>query len=213
MKTRARITGAIGSVAEGLYFTWGMLFAGWSPMLAAFGFWIEEAAVYLVTLSALVVMRIARGKRMFIPRFAFIYGFVFFVHTVFFLILAGITSSHDPVAEELFSAFFGILARGSAHLPRGLMTDLFLITAVVAAGTVYTVTVRVRRSEGDPSVIVNRSFGAIIAPHFLLLFGIGGIMLTEVPSALVVVLIAVKILVDLSGFADRGSPVISPDET
>ncbi|MBN2077426.1 MAG: hypothetical protein JW838_00575 [Spirochaetes bacterium] len=213
MKIRTRITGTIGSAAEGIYFIWGMLFAGWSPMLAAFGYWVEEAVVYLVTLTALIIMKIARGRRMFIPRYTFIYGFVLFVHTIFFLILAGITAKSDPAAEELFEAFFRIFVRGGLDCPRRIMTDLIIITAVVAAGTLYTVVLRILRSGPDPSVLVNRSFGAIIAPHFLLLFGIGGIMLTEAPSALVVVLIIVKVLVDLSGFADRGSPIVSPDET
>ena len=77
----------------------------------------------------------------------------------------------------------------------------------------YTVIFRIRRAGPDPSVIINRSLGAIIAPHFILLFGIGGIMLADAPSALVVVLIMVKVLIDLSGFADRGSAVVSPEET
>ncbi len=212
MEIRKRVIGATGSAVEGVYFIWGILFAGWSPMLAAFGYWVEEAAVYLVTLAALVIIKIARGGRMFIPRFTFIYGFVFFVHTIFFLILAGITSKSDPVAEELFETFFRIFVRGGLSWPRGILTDIAVITAVVTAGTIYTVIVRIRRSGPDPSVIVNRSFGAIIAPHFLLLFGIGGIILNGAPSVLVVVLIIVKVLVDLSGFAERGSPIISPGE-
>jgi hypothetical protein len=212
MEFRSRAIGAIGSAVEGGYFIWGMLFAGWSPMLAAFGYWVEEAVVYLVTLAALIVMKMVRGGRMFIPRFTFIYGFVFFVHTIFFLILAGITAKSDPVAEKLFEAFFRIFVRVGLSWPREIIADIAIITAVVTAGTLYTVFFRIRRSGSDPSVIVNRSFGAIIAPHFLLLFGIGGIILSGAPSALVVVLIIVKVLIDLSGFADRGSPIVSPGE-
>ncbi|TFH39376.1 MAG: hypothetical protein E4G96_09165 [Chrysiogenales bacterium] len=213
MKPSKRMIGIIGSTAEGIYFVWGILFAGWSPMLAAFGYWIEEAVVFLVTLAALFIMRIWSGKRMFIPRFAFIYGFMFFIHTIFFTILAGYMGKSDPAAEKIFEVFFWLFLRGNFHYPYGIMTDLVIITAVVTASCLYTVILRIRRAGPDPSVIINRSLGAVISSHFLLLFGIGGIMLADAPSALVVVLIVVKILIDLSGFSNRGSAVVTVEES
>jgi K+ transporter len=90
------------------------------------------------------------------------------------------------------------------------LKELLLITAVVIAGSLYTMHFRLR--SGDSGDIINRSFGPLIATHFLLIFGNGVIMMTGAPYALAAIIVAVKLLIEVTGFADRGSPIIPPEE-
>ncbi len=60
----------------------------------------------------------------------------------------------------------------------------------------------------DVSELVNRSFGAFIAPHFVILFGVGAIIFTNTPDSLAVILVLVKVFIDITGFGTKGGQVV-----
>ncbi len=207
-----KIAGRISSLCEAAYFGWGVLVAKWSPMLMAAGYWIEEALMFVVTAVALFYIWRKKGSRVFMGRYLFVYGFFLFVHTVFFLVLAAITSKADRVSDAFIDAFFDWITGSSINLPSEISSSLAVTFLVILAVVIYAVVYRVKSTNGDPSVLINRSFGAVIAPHFLIIFGAGGILLTGAPYALAVVLVAVKLLIDVTGFGDRGSAIVADDE-
>lgn len=212
MERVKEIASRAGALAEGLYFVFGVLLLKWSPMLMAAGYWIQEATMFAVTAVALVYIKLKNGGKVFLGRYLFIYGFFFFGHTIFFLILAALTSGADSVSDEIIDGFFNVLRGYEPDLPPEINSSLAITFIIVLATVVYSVAFRVKSASGNPAVLINRAFGAIIAPHFLIIFGGGGIMLTGAPYALAVVLVAIKILFDMTGFSARGTVIVSDDE-
>jgi hypothetical protein len=210
MISKRRMIERIGTFAEGGCFIWGLLFDNWSPILAVAGYWMEEAIIFLLTVIALIRIKIIKGSVIHLGTYVFVYGFFFFIHTVFFLILAGMTANVSPASDAIINAFFHWITGSTIYFSRSITVELMIIFTVVLAGSIYTMHFRTR--SGDPGDIINLSFGPLIAMHFLLIFGNGVIMLTGAPFALAAVLVAIKILIDLSGFADKGSPIIAPEE-
>lgn len=201
-----------GVLAEGVYFISGVLMLKWSPMLMATGYWIKEAVMFVVTACALIYIRMKKDRKIFLGRYFFFYGFFLFGHTVLFLALAAITSGTDKVSSDIIDAFFALLRGNSMYFEPDTASSLAITFFVILFTVIYTVVSRISYSAGDTSVLINQAFGAIIAPHFLIILGAGAILLTGAPYALAAVLAAIKLLVDMTGFALKGSVIVSVDE-
>ena len=63
----------------------------------------------------------------------------------------------------------------------------------------------------DIADIVNKSFGSFITPHLVIVLGMGTIILTGTPHYLAIVLVLIKVLMDLTGFGEKGGQIIEKE--
>lgn len=203
----------LGRILTALFFCGGLLFGGWSPIVILLGYWMEEAITGLFTFAFFTGVNVRRRQLRDTFMYAFIYGVFFFGHTIFVLIITGISSDKAPAARQIFEGFMGMLGGRSFYLEQGLGQELGLTLLVICASVLYTLFRKIRTTRKpedggvDADTIANQSFGALILPHFIIIFGVAGIVLTGAPGALTVALVAVKLLLEMSGFADKGSPI------
>ncbi len=214
-KIKFQFLNKINSIILGGLFIWGLLFAGWSPMLVIAGYWIEELLTFLLTGIALLILRISGRKPVHFGKFLLVLGSFFIAHTIFIIILAGFASKSDPMAEQVFLAIFYPIARVALELDPGFLGSMQNIAVVAFLGLLFNL-YRSVFSKGkwrtvDTADIVNRSFGAFIAPHLVIILGMGTIILTSSSGYLAIVLVLIKVIIDISGFGDKGGQIIEKE--
>jgi len=215
-KKTKRIFEKFAPIVEGGYFIWGLLFVGWSPIMIVIGYWIEEVVNLILTTFSLIILRIKGRKPIYLGKLLFFYGVFLFAHTVFVLILLGITSKENSIGKSFFEAFILWVTGHGFQLEGGLSHELIKISLVVTLGIIYSLYHSIFKKGKWKTIntgeIVNRSFSSIIAPHLIIIFGIGSIILFNAPGSLAIVLVIIKIIVDVAGFGEKGAQLIVTDE-
>ncbi len=214
-KTKFQFLNKINSIILGALFIWGLLFAGWSPMIVIAGYWVEELFTFLLTGLTLLILRFSGRKPVYLGKFLLVLGSFLIAHTIFIIILAGFASKSDPMAEQVFLAVFYPLAGGALELDPGFLTSMQNIAAVAFLGLVFNLYRSVFHKGKWQTVnikdIINKSFGAFIAPHLVIILGMGTIILTSSPGYLAIVLVLIKVFIDISGFGEKGGQIVGKE--
>ncbi len=214
-KAKLHIFNKLNSIFLGGLFIWGLLFAGWSPMLVVAGYWIEEMFTFLLTGITLIILRISGRKPIYFGKFFLVLGSFFVAHTIFILVLAGFAAKTDPMAEQVFMAIFYPIAGSALELDPVFLNNMLYITSLAFFGILYSlfksVFFRGKWKTINIAELVNKSFGAFIAPHLVIILGMGTIIITKTPVYLAIVLVLIKVLIDLSGFGSKSGQIIKSD--
>ncbi len=214
-KTKLNIFNKLNSIFLGGLFIWGLLFAGWSPMMVVAGYWVEEFFTFVLTGITLIILRISGRKPIYFGKFLLVLGSFFIAHTIFILVLAGFAAKTDPMAEQVFIAIFYPIAGSALELDPVFLNDMLYITSLAFLGILYNLYKSVFYKGNWKTIntaeLVNKSFGTFIAPHLVIILGMGTIIITKTPAYLAIVLVLIKVSIDLSGFGSKGGQIIKSE--
>lgn len=209
---KLKILYKLGSILMGGFFIWGLLFAGWSAIMVVAGYWIEEVLTFIFTGITLLLLRLSGRKPVYFGRFFFFLGTFLVFHTIFILILAGITSINDPMALGLFEMILYPFAKGNLVLNPSFLKAIKEITLLVLGSILYSLYFSVIHKgvwkNMDIGGLINKSLSSFIAPHLIIIFGIGAFVLLGVPDYLAIILVIIKVGIDTTGFGSKGGQIV-----
>ncbi len=212
---KLQILNKLGSIIMAGFFIWSLLIADWSAIMVVAGYWVEEVLTFVLTGITLIILRLSGRKPIFLGKFIFFLGTFLIFHTIFILILAGIASKSDPMALELFEMMLYPFARGNLLLDQSFLDAMIEVSLVVLGSVLYSlyfsVIHRGKWRYMDIGELVNKSFSSFIAPHLVIMFGIGAFIFLGVPDYLAVILVMIKVFLDISGFGSKGGKLIKSD--
>lgn len=200
------------AILESGYFAYGLLLAGWSPVFVMFGYWMEEFVNYFFSLAKMIkVRRERKAPAGMVFYFIFIYGFFWFVHTVFFLVICGFFAKRDIAAKNIIDYFLdSLILGGRANFTKDFIPSTLILLAVVilySSLKYYFGFIRKKRHlEWNLTQTMNSSFGPIIAPHLIIIFGLGAIIAFNLHSAFAIIIVIVKFLMDWFDFGNKPNP-------
>ncbi len=180
-----------------------------------FGYLIGEWVHYALTLARFAIMGAVRRRlTKHLPFFAFAFAMVLLVHTVFFIVVCGLFAKKDPGAEALFDFFFRLVLQGRFRFPEALAAGALTLLAVeVISHSIRLYTSFLRgayyKTAGEEEVF-GRSFGPVIVPHFIIIFGIAAILLFDAHGAVALIIVGMKFIFDWRG-TENVPPAQAPE--
>jgi hypothetical protein len=190
------------AIAAALVLAWGVLFRDWPPYWILALFWIENVVIGLATLVKLVVAgRRTKAVPEAIATCAFFcvhYGLFCGVHGVFVAALFGAQKGAGVADQD--EDLGGILLGMVSDVVRDVPGQLALASIVVAVGVDLVQWLAAHRDARD-SQLIGETMGApyarIVVLHLVILGGAFLMQLLNAPAAAVLLLVALKLLVDL----------------
>ncbi len=182
------------------FFLWGVLFAGWSPVLLLIGFWIEEAfnlIFYCIKMLTLQFRLNEKGGCVY----PFSLAMFFFVHTIFVVVIIALLGNSYSDNIDWGETILGLVF-GKFYL---LEPDavLMLIQNIVILGGLYLFKFFWKFLRNKQYAVLNQeslfqnSLKPLILLHLVIIFGMGALMIVQLPAAFAFVIVVIKFLMEL----------------
>jgi len=197
---------------------YGVKQLGWSASTVVVLYWFENLLIAFFTCARIELHRKLTRKRGHWrtgqlgtkvgdkPSTAGLLGeyatmaFVFtLAHGIFVWGFVAIAADHSSEAIWQFSRVQFV--QGAQWMALALVADLLVDAASMR-----------QRSFAWIRAYVDKRMGRVLIMHFVIIFGMGAMMLTESPAALLYVLIGLKTLWDLAGSKTSAGPAALPEE-
>ncbi len=204
-----RLVEKLGPLVAGVYFIYGILVEKWSAMPVILGYWAEEMVYWILTMLLLWWMQSRRNESMNIRRYAGTWALFCLGHSVFIAIFAGFFYLKDKPGSYLFDLLINWMIGKQSLLPPGSGGEIAMSLMLVTAGVVYTLYQRFIRTgrwkTADAETVSASSFGSVVVTQFIIVLGGAAIVYFKTTAYLAIVLIAAKVLFEMSGYVDRAT--------
>ncbi len=204
-----RLVEKLGPLVAGIYFIYGILVVKWSVMPVIMGYWVEEMVYWILTMLLLWWMQARRNESMNIRRYAGTWALFCLGHSVFIAIFAGFFYLKDKPGSYLFDMLIKWRTGEQNLLPPGSGGEIAMSLLLVTAGVIYTLYQRFIRTArwrtADAETVSASSFGSVVVTQFIIVLGGAAIVYTRSTAYLAIVLIAAKVLFEMSGYVDKAT--------
>ena len=185
----------IASIAAALVLAYGVLVLDWPPYWVLALFWLENVVIGVATLAKLVFagLRIGQplGTLAMAAFFCVHYGLFCAVHGVFVATLFGGQRNGD------MSLTLGRMVGDVVREPPGMLALASIVVAVIFDLVQW---IAAHRDDENPQLVgetMGAPYGRIVVLHVVILGGAFLMQLFKAPAAAVVLLVALKLLVDV----------------
>jgi hypothetical protein len=189
---------------------WGVLFLGWDAFSIVLLYWAENLIIGFYNILKIAFVKAPRfpghiAKLFFIPFFIIHYGGFMGVHGIFILFLfkrgqgpAFLSGSAPwPCFLVFVQLLLGVIRQMWLVMPDGMKLPLAIFLASHGVSFVHNFLVKGEYASTKPEKLMGQPYARVVVMHIALLVGCFGVAALNSPVPLLLVLVALKTILDV----------------